>query len=504
MPLEQPSLEEIIQLGAVDGQFFMSTFFEKTARQEPAPFHADVWKKLSSNARFLNLQMFRGSAKTSLLRVFTARRISYNLSRTILYIGKSEGHAVRSINWIKNNIETNTKWAGTFGLKPGKKWQDTEANIKHDVDDDEIWIMGTGITGSVRGINRDDFRPDLIVLDDVIDDENALTQEQREKISTLIEGAVKESLAPRSECPDAKLVMLQTPIHLEDASCAALSDPQWLSAKYGCFTPETENLPIHQQQSAWPARWTSEELQKDKEAAIGRNKAHVWYREKEVKLVAPENAAFKPTWLKMYDDVQRPRFGVAVLVIDPVPPPSDREIEMGFTKKDYECLHVVQRAGNDYYSVEYAMNRGHDPSWTIANAFSLAKKYNVRMIMVESVAYQRTLAWLMRKAMENEGRFWQVREFTDSRSKFNKIVDSLNGVASEGHLFVKPNMSDLITQFRDYPKVAHDDVVETLALGVMELSGAAYTEELLGADAVMDLDNDEYAELDMSAMLGAP
>lgn len=501
----EPTIEELVQLGAVDGNFFMRTFFPKAARQAPPPCHTDVWKLLDSQERMVNIQMFRGSAKTTLLRGYTAKRIAYGMARTILYVGKSEGHALRSVGWLMNQIETNRLYADTFGLRPGKKWQPTECQIQHGIDDVPIWIMAMGITGSLRGINRDDFRPDLIVLDDVIDDENAGTTEQREKIETRIYGAVKESLAPASEMPDAKLAMLQTPIHRDDASMKALNDEEWKSMVHGCWTPETMDLPVEHQRSAWPERWPDEVLRKEKRAAIARNKSSVWYREKECKLTNPETVAFKTPWLKFYDKVQLPEYGARVLVIDPVPPPSPKEIESGMEKKDFEALHVIQRTKHDYYSVECRSNRGHDPSWTIANCFEMAQRYNVRKIMVESVAYQRTLAWLIKRAMENSGRYWQVHEFTDQRNKFTKIVDALNGVASAGHLHVLQEQTTLIQQFQDYPRVSHDDELETLAIGVMELSGLQYTDEMFKDVGVTSGDyggsDDNFEMMDY---LGAP
>jgi len=126
----------------------------------------------------------------------------------------------------------------------------------------------------------------------------------------------------------------------------------------------------------------------------------------------------------------------------------------------------------------------------------------VRKIMIESIAYQRTLAWLFRQAMEQRGRYWQVHEFTDQRSKFNKIVDGLNGVASSGHLYVQAKQTDLIQQFQDYPRTQHDDALETFALGVSELSGLAYTDEQFQDVGMSAYGNGDV--LDYSSYLGAP
>ena len=493
----QPTLDEILELGAVDSTFFSQTFFAKTCRQKSPVFHGQIWSMLDSKARMVNLQVFRGGAKTSILRMYTAKRIAYGLAHTILYIGKSEGHAARSINWLRTQVERNVNYSHVFGLRPGKKWQDTEAEIWHGTDEYPIWIMGMGITGSVRGINRDDFRPDLIVVDDVIDEENAATSEQREKINNLIYGAIKESLAPASEAPDAKLAMLQTPLNKEDASTMALTDPEWKSAVFGCFTPETRDLPVDEQQSAWPERWSSETLREEKKMHIQRNRLSLWLREKECKIVSPETAAFDANWLQYYE--MKPEFMTTMIAIDPVPPPSELQISKGLRGKDYEAIAVVGRYGPSYFLLEYSTNRGHNPEWTIAEFFRLALKWRPLRVLVESVAYQRTLAWLLRRAMQTQRRFFVVKEVTDKRRKYDRIVDSLNGIAANGQLFVRHEHSEFISQFRSYPDVVHDDLLEAVAVAVAELSGSAYHDH---ATDMIEASEDEIPALEYAQ--GAP
>src|SRR6266404_2360695 len=204
---------ELVRLCAVDNDLFGRTFFPKAIRQKAPPFHREMDDLLNDpSSRLINMRCFRGSAKTTKLRVFLAKRIAYGISRSILYIGASEGHAARSIQWIRSAIEPlrtqdakpiPSFFAGTFGLSPGKKWTDTEIEIVRRLDPHPVWCLGVGITGSIRGINFDDFRPDLIVLDDIVTDENAATFEQREKITDLVLGAVSGSLISEVEEPNA-------------------------------------------------------------------------------------------------------------------------------------------------------------------------------------------------------------------------------------------------------------------------------------------------------------
>ena len=463
------SQQELVKLCAVNDTLFAKTFFPKTARMESPEFHEKVWTMIGApNSRLVGLWVFRGGAKTSILRMFTAKRIAYGLSHTILYIGRSEGHAARSVKWIRRQVEYNRVYSETFRLKKGDKWQDIEAEIWHETDEYPIWILGSGITGSVRGIVEGDYRPDLIVVDDVIDEENSATPEQRGKIEDLILGALKESLAPASEAPHAKLVMLQTPLNREDASAKAQKDREWTAARFGCWTPETEDLPLNQRESIWPERWSSEVLREEKTLAIARNGLSRFTREKECKLISPETSAFKPEWLKYYD--LTPEHMHVVMAIDPVPPPSEIQIKKGMKGKDYEALAVVGCYRGQYYILEYSYNRGHDPTWTITEFFRLAFKWKPKLVVVEAVAYQRTLSWLLKQAMQQQRRYYVIKEIDDKRKKYDRIVDALSGPAFNGALHVHESHEEFIQQYTEYPDVNHEDVLEAVAVAVHELT----------------------------------
>lgn len=469
--LQTLSREELFELGAVDTTFFNRTFFPKTFRQGTPNFHREIDSVLEGPGRLKSLQIFRGAAKTSKLRAFGAKRIAYGMARTVLWVSKSQEHAIYSVNWLKKAIEFNQTYAQTFGLSKGGKWQDVEIEIKHGIEQVPIRVLAFGVHGSVRGVNIDDYRPDLIVLDDILDEENTATPEQRSKIEDLVYGALKESLAPSSEAPYAMMCMLQTPLNIDDLSMQTLASPEWKSARFGCWTPATEDLPLEYRESIWEERFPSAELREEKKNAIAGNRLSIFTREKECKIISTEGSSFRREWLRFYD-LEPDDDMYSVLAIDPVPPPSDKELAQGLKNKDSECLMVVSKYGNDFFVREYSVNKGHDPSWTLMEFFRLAAKYRVKRVVVESVAYQRTLAWLMRQAMEQQKRYYPIIEYTDKRKKYSRILDTLSGISQAGHLILRPNMSDLIQQFSEYPNVKHDDVLDALSIAVSELETA--------------------------------
>lgn len=164
---EMLSASEVLHYAAEDNDFYCQHFFPKTFRQRGAPFHPAIWEALETpEARHIGCEVFRGGAKTTLLRAFTSKRIAFGSSRTILYVSESQDHAKRSVRWLKRQVLFNKPWADFFQLSLGTKKTDEWLEIVNGIDGVIISVIAVGITGQTRGLNLDDYRPDLIIVDD--------------------------------------------------------------------------------------------------------------------------------------------------------------------------------------------------------------------------------------------------------------------------------------------------------------------------------------------------
>lgn len=471
-PLEV-SQEELMKLCAVDDELYALTYFPQTFRQRSPSFAREMWEPMNDpGKRLVNIIAFRGSSKTSRARIFASKRIAYGISRTILYVGVSQEKAIQSVSWLRNRIDRNHMWRETFGLRRGSKWEETSCEIEHGLFGHTIRVVGAGVTGSLRGINFDDWRPDLIICDDPQDDEMAANEIQREKLVDLLLGAVRNSLAPETDEPNAKMIMLITPQHHEDISQRALRSQMWSSYVYPCWTRETMDLPTQQQESSWPDRFPSTVLRKEKLQHIADNKLSVFTREMECRLISRETAQFKPMWLNVRENLDSaPRGFYSVLAIDPVPPPSPQQTQRGLQNKDYEAHYVWCRKGDEYHLCDFDRSRGHQPSWTLATAFRLARLWRVGRIVFDAVAYQRTLKWLLEQEMNRTGIYYQVIPIADGMKKFARITNVIGGLATAGKLWVGPEHSTFIGQFEAFgPTYAGlDDDLDASALALQEL-----------------------------------
>ncbi len=453
-------LPELVNLCAIDTELFCHTFLPKAFRQTSPPFHKDIYNALDTpDYRHLAVECFRGSAKTTILRGFGLKRICYGISRTIMFVSASQAHASRSLRWVKGQIQYNKLVREVFEVEKGEKWSDEELQIYHKKLDITVTIIAAGITGQTRGVNVDDHRPDLIIVDDPDDEESTATPDQRKKTSDRFFGAIDKSLTPESENPEAKLVLLQTSLNKEDLINQCQADSTFASFNFGCFGEDGE--------SAWPERWTTKLLRDDKQAHIARGQLLLWLREMECVVGDEETAAFNNIKLMDYDVL--PEGMLTIMGIDPAPPPSPRQIQAGLKHKDSEVLSMWGYFNGGVYLLEDSGTKEVDPQHTENEFFRLCIKYKPLKVIVEGVAYQRTLKFQLERAMRDKKTYFVVEAKTDKRKKYHRIAQAYSGVGALGLLFVKITSVFFREQFAVFPNGKFDDYLDAGAMAVEEL-----------------------------------
>jgi hypothetical protein len=452
------SIAEAVDLGAEDGAFYARYFFPRAVRQETPKFHNDVWDLLSNN-RYASIKIFRGGAKTTLARQYTSRRIAYGMAHTVLFISKSEEHAIESVIWLKEQVEYNELWASAFHLRKGDKWTGGDIEIVHSLENYTIRVKAIGILGSVRGVNVKDYRPDTIVVDDPCDEENTATPEGRQKMSDIFFGAVKESLAPASEDPNASLCLLQTPLAEGDLCDECEKSGEFATLRVGILTDHTNEA---EAESTWPARWSKETILEEKRSAEKRNQLSLWLREKMCLIVGRETSDFREEWLQYW--VVLPPDAIYVGAIDPAPIKSEKARMLG-TKGDQQAIAVCAYWRGNKYVVEYAAARDQDPDMLIRELNRLNSKYRIRAWGVETVAYQATLKWYLEKEIRS-GNLMGVRvvEVPAVKGKVERIRQSHTKRASDGKLFVHSTHIDYIHQYKNHPNVSLKDIIDAVSM----------------------------------------
>lgn len=462
-----------------DNELYCQMFFPKTCRQKSAGFHKRMDNALWAGRRHVAIKVFRSGAKTTRLRIFLSKRIAYGVSRTILYISKSEEKAEATLLWLKNQVDRGTQWAQFYGISQGSEWSATKAVFHNSVLNIDITVVVAGIHGQIRGLNFDDFRPDCIVCDDIDDEKTTNTAEQVQKYSDLFWGTIVRSLASPVDNPLAMICIIQTPLVMDDTVETAFKNAgpgehDWLCVEASCFETDSDGNLC----SAWPDLWPLDWLLAQKQEAIKINKLSLWLKEMEVTVTSPEECSFKPEWLVKHKTLPDVVWDELIITVDPAS--SDTK------EADYHCTSLSGKIGIQAWLIAYHQCRGIDIEESVKQFFDAwdlmlvlaakSRKTNLRF-GVEIVGYQRQFKRAIEKEMRRRKRLAYIEPIQDKRAKEDVINQSFTHVAANKCYNCLEGHTEFIEQFNRYPKVPHDDLIETAAraLDMMDLTGTAGT-----------------------------
>lgn len=324
-----------------------------------------------------------------------------------------------------------------------------------------ITVLAVGITGQVRGFNIDDFRPDLIIADDTSTDEMTATEEQRKKYENLFFGALLNSLAPETESPLAKIVLLDTPKNKFDLIESCETRPDWKFIRYGILDEDNK--------SRWESRYPTAQVLKQKHHFIAAGQTELWMREKECKVISSELSSFKAENLVFYTEV--PERMTVIITIDPAS--SDSKTA------DDQVIMAVGLAGSNFYVLEYTAHKGEMPEEAWITVSAMIQRWKPIAIVSESISYQRVLAWYLEQKMRESRKYIAVHRLEDKRKKSDRIVQHIGGISAYGRLHVRDSQTELVVQYSEYsPRYkGHDDILDALAMAV-------YWAETNGYDAI--------------------
>jgi phage terminase large subunit-like protein len=229
-----------------------------------------------------------------------------------------------------------------------------------------------------------------------------------------------------------------------------MTDPSWIPLKYGIFDEKGE--------SRWPERYPTEELRKTKESYALTGRLPVWMREKECKIIAEELASFRADHLQYWEVL--PDRMVFVISIDPAA--SDSK------DADDNVVAVLGFHKDNVYIVDYVAETGQTPEMVTKTVFEFVRRYRPLGIVVESIGYQRVLAWFLEKSMREQKVFLPVHQVQDKRRKSDRIVQAIGGFSAYGKLFCRPAQLKFLEQFTEYSPTygGHDDVLDAVAMGI--------------------------------------
>lgn len=439
-----------------DFEWFFPVYFYTRLEYPTAPFQREMIKLLRDcTKKFLVITAFRGSAKTTLTSVAYVLWAVFGIQQKkyVLIVGQTEEKARRNLANIRRQLETNHLLRGDLGPIDEEKDQwGAKAFIIRKLN---AKVAAASVGQSVRGLLHDEYRPDLVICDDLESLESVHTQESRDKLSEWFQG----ELLPIGD-RRTRFVIIGNLLH-EDSLMRRLQRDIENGERDGEFREyaffDTDGVtPL------WPGKYPTPELVEEEKRLIRDPIA--WAREYLLKILPRDEQLIRPEWIQRYDVLPSglPRF--TVIGIDPAIS----------TESSADCTAMVAvhiygfRENMKIYVSPHIVNKRLTFAETVREAETLSHTVGMGSkapMVIEKVAYQQALV----EHLKSRGNSVQGISpgGTDKRARLASVTHYYE---TSKILFPRGPLADaLIHQHVGFGIEKHDDMVDALTLALHEV-----------------------------------
>ena len=485
------------KLGAIDMEFFGRAYFPHYFSRPSPEFHREldaIWQQgvlkgrypltaaeIKTISRLPGVRRAvaapRGHAKsTNLTFKGTMHSTLYGYKHYPIIISDSSEQAEGFLDNIRVEFEENTAILEDFGPLAGSVWRSnvlvTKTNIK-------IEAIGSG--KKIRGRKHRNWRPDLIILDDVENDENVRTPEQRSKLKNWFDKAVSKSGDDYTD-----IVYIGTLLHYDSLLAKTLTNPAYRSIKYKAVIQFSQADDLWQQWESIFTDLSNDDREADALAFFQAHKAamlegtQVLWEEKlsyydlmvmrvsegeasfnseeQNEPINPDDCLFMEEWFEYYNEAEinfrDPVFDFFGF-IDP---------SLGKTKRsDFSAIVTLakHRSSGYMYVVDADIERRH-PDRIIADV--LAKErwlrasfgHGYRKLGAETNQFQWFLKEELAKASAKAGLYLPIEEVQQTSDKVMRI-QTLQPDVKNKYIKFNRRHKRLLEQLTQFPMGAHDD-----------------------------------------------
>ena len=365
---------------------FRQEFIPSNDDVKPAKFHEEWSNILLNGKENFAIEAFRESAKTQIvIRANLLHALTFAMPQRsfLVIICAKQTRAGQLLQSVSREFLANEDMNG---LMSEVKDNSDHALEVHYQDGSIVRIEAYGKGAAVRGLSWGSKRPDLVIIDDPQDDEDARSE-------TVTANDWNWFLS------DVFFLGQNTRIFLigNNLGERCIIEQVIKNAKELKFV--TRRIPIldSENKSAWPSKWPVDAIMEDKADWAKIGKTDIWYREKMCQCISPESQKFKREYFKYYDKIPN----LSELNIYTT-------VDLAISQKvnaDYSAIVTVgvNSAGHWFIlDVEYGR---YDPTTTIDAIFSAVKKWQPLCVGIETVAYQAALQHFLEKEMPRRGIF---------------------------------------------------------------------------------------------------
>lgn len=502
---------ERVRRQRADILFFGQTYFPHKVKGAPSRFHESFTARMltvaddpEGGAREL-WKAPRGNAKTTWGEIYVIWLVVNRLKHFGVFLSDSLDQAAAMLESVKAELDTNPRLAADFpdACGQGPVWQFVEVVTRQG-----IKLKAGGARKRLRGFRHGAYRPDLVWCDDLENDENVKSPEQRQKLEDWLDKAV-EPLGP----PDGSMDLwyVGTVLHHDAVINRKARNPMWRETRFQAVIREPDRRDL------WE-RW--EQTLRNH----GRDAARAFYDTHEAELLAGSEVLWPEVQPLVALMERKVRIGAAAFASEYQNDPVNADDQI-FTQLHYWVERVaILREWAHFGAVDPSLgknNKGRDPSAILVGAKDVA---NGRLFVLEALIRRRVPDRIITDVIELQREYacllWafetvQFQEFLRTELIKRSVaaacpvparavtphtdktlrIESLQPYVDGGLILLHPSQKVLIEQLTHFPNADHDDgpdglhMLWTLAMGSGAAAGANADEPPpeRGRDGLSDL-----------------
>ncbi|MCX6760346.1 MAG: hypothetical protein NTW46_03330 [Candidatus Nealsonbacteria bacterium] len=403
------------------------------------------------------ISAFRGSSKSTIFSTsLPIWKIISGQSHFVVIASQTQYQTRQIMSNIKKQLETNNLLRNDLGPfdAENNEWGFTSGLIFKQYD---AKLMVVSTEQAIRGLRYKQYRPDLIILDDIEDLNSTRTQESRDKIFNWFSSEILPLGTPKT-----KIFVLGNFLHeysLVGKLIKEIDDGKriGIARKYPLFDEQGRCL--------WPDRFTDTQSVEDFKKKIGDEVTFL--REYMLKIISTTDQVIKPSWIRYYDKLpdQNQQDSNFLRVAT--------GIDLAISEKetaDYTAM-VSAKAfglGKDFhiYILPNPVNEKMDAPKALRTAKEISEKLGEGRkteLFIENVGYQEAFTQLLR--VDGFPAIGVSPGGQDKRARLSSVAYAIeNGII----LFSK-DAQIILNQILYFGSEKHDDLLDAFVIVVEEL-----------------------------------
>ena len=398
----------------------------------------------------------RGHGKTTLVKLFILWCILFTQKRFILVISSTEKHAINIVTDVckmldePNIVKLFGNW--TVGREIGQ-----QALKKFAFRHRTVILMGIGAEGSIRGVNLENDRPDVMIFEDIQTKECSQSDVMSNSLIDWMVGTAMKAKSPRG----CLYIFCGNMYPGKNSILKKLKGMKsWIKFISGAILADGTAL--------WPELRSLESLIDEFNNDIEMGKPEIFFAEVLNDTEAGINTRCDLTLIKQWPYTPEDQPQGKFIIIDPAKGiAGGDDVAIGYFEV-FDGLPALVEV------IEETLSPGN----TIKKALLLALQHNCKVIAVEGTAYQATLLYwfsVVTEQLQLTG-FHFVEVYTGNNSKNSRIATTLKSLTANEILLHPSVRSIAIRQISNWNPLRRNNVDGILDLltyspKVLELYG---------------------------------